>query len=138
MTQPRDRSGRFGPVSHREGEVQLVGPEADRINRAATVVGDELAALVADESFDVRGETTINPNLTQADIDRLSTDPEWVVRAELVQRQYPGVADRLATDVHPAVRLRCLECWDLDPDTRARLEADPDVASIRRQLTSAG
>jgi hypothetical protein len=86
----------------------------------------------------VREEAAGNVNLTAEQSAELA-DPQRQpssVREAVARLPYPGVASRAVRDPDPIVRwLGEQGGWDLSPQERSALAADPDVARVRAVMS---
>ena len=128
-----------GPVPGRSADAErpyeTLATELDAVVAASSP--DALEPFITHPDPDLRAEAAVNPYLSHEQAHRLARDPDVIVRWQVTRTGAAGVAEVTADDDDPLVRLEALYAWDLPPDERDRLLADPEVDQTRRALGSA-
>lgn len=134
--------GQFAPGQRDEVELDLAATglsdiEIDHLEMVRSLPPDKLERALSDHRPVVRCEAVHNPNLTPEQIMQLaSPDQDVDVRRTVAEKGFglPGLADQLASDPDSIVRFTAASLADLSEESRERLDADPQIQSIRRAL----
>lgn len=143
--QPRHHAGtpsggRFAVTQRPEPEAELGPIDNVRapLEAASTADATALWEYVRHPSMDVRCEAATNPSITREQLDELTRDPEWIVRLEIANLPYSGLADKMATDPNAIIRHTAMtEGWDLSDTALAALQHDEAVQRVHKAVTAA-
>jgi len=128
---------RFTPAEAQEERDMPARPSPAQVTSASP---DELWAYIEHPDPSVRVDAACNLEVTVAQLNVLLDPTRQPAQVRWLTARLPwsGVAEQASRDPNPLVRLVAAEeGWDLSPDTRARLAADPDVIRVREILQPA-
>lgn len=135
--------GRFAPGARPETKARLDPADAGTPAPMIDVLDaehDQLWSFIEHPDPVVRAEAVRSMLLDGDQIDALmdaSRQPLSVRRA-VTRLLHCGVAEAASNDPHPLVKLAALDGWDLPPQARERLLADPEVRRAARLFARAG
>lgn len=132
---PRENTGRFRSkdVGEADGGLAALG------GGEASDPGGRLADVTRiSDITPVDVETLLDPYATDDQIASLQgPDRPTGVRLTIATTPHPGVALRAVGDPDPVVRAAATAGWDLPPDIRSRVAAQPDVAAVLQEIGAA-
>lgn len=145
MTQPRSprgtpRGGQWSATRQPESGKSLDIDTSDHHDLTAAMVtsGDELWPYVCHPDPAVRCATVYNRNITAAQLDyHQRPDSPFVVRQAVVYTMWPDRWQAACRDASPLIRAKAADLYDIPPDVREHLLADPDVAAHRQVMVTA-